>query len=100
MELKKLGSALGYYDDGMYYYFGDNTPKHISVQMQTANASIESCDLRLTTIDNDAASFSKVNWTDVAFFRFGYYSYQKMNLIDMVNKFTNEQWYQVRTKIN
>ena len=32
---------------------------------------------------------------DVAFFRFGYYNYQKMNLVSMVNKFTNGVWYKV-----
>jgi hypothetical protein len=31
----------------------------------------------------------------VAFFRFGYFNYQKLNLVSMVNKFKNATWYKV-----
>jgi hypothetical protein len=41
-----------------------------------------------------------VQWQDVAFFRFGYFNYQKMNLVSMVNKFTNGTWYKVDLIIN
>jgi hypothetical protein len=40
-------------------------------------------------------NFTKTAWTDVVFFRFGYYKYQKMNLVSMVNNFTSEVWYKV-----
>ena len=63
--------------------------------MLTLNPDIETCDIRLTKINADATAFEKVEWMDVAFFRFGYFNYQKMNLIDMVNKFTSDVWYQV-----
>jgi hypothetical protein len=36
-----------------------------------------------------------VPWYDVAFFRLGYFNYMKMNLMSMVQLFTNETWYQV-----
>ena len=41
------------------------------------------------------ANFTKIDWQDVAFFRFGYFNYQKMNLVSMVNYFTNGIWYKV-----
>ena len=31
----------------------------------------------------------------MAFFRFGYFNYQKLNLVSMVNPFTNGTWYKV-----
>ena len=93
LVLKKKSSAPGAYDDGIYQYLEgtDVKPRHIHARMQTTQQSIESCDIRLTTITKDEAepnSFKKVEWQDVAFFRFGYLNYQKMNLIDMVHKFT------------
>lgn len=113
--------------------------------MWTESPDVETCDLRLTTIDANSSlpttkvsayptppasptppvsptppktpsttpstptpppapptpkgpylgNFTKVDWTDVAFFRFGYYQYQKMNLVSMVNNFTSGQWYKV-----
>lgn len=39
--------------------------------------------------------YLKKEWSDVAFFRFGYFNYQKMNLVNMVNKFTNATWYDI-----
>ena len=95
--------------------------------MQTDDPAIETCDLRLTSIDNTTlftgpypttqvpvqkgnktvmvtevvpgpyvSNFTKLDqWHDVAFFRFGYFNYQKMNLVSMVNPFTNGTWYKV-----
>lgn len=146
---------MGSYDDGIFYYFGDQKPEHLTFEMWTDDRDIETCDLRLTSIDKNGsfpnatntssntssittptppttsttngtktnattktnsttnttnatnsstvvvvsgpqlANFSKIQWQDVAFFRFGYFNYQKMNLVSMVNKFTNETWYKV-----
>lgn len=97
--------------------------------MYTEDPDIETCDFRLTTIQNTTnittndttstnatsnatkasnatsanktttlparGNFTKVAWQDVAFFRFGYFNYQKMNLVSMVNKFKNGTWYKV-----
>ncbi len=82
--------------------------------MYTEDADIETCDLRLTTVQNATTdkttttnpsnqnnilpareNFTKVAWQDVAFFRFGYFNYQKLNLVSMVNKFKNGTWYKV-----
>lgn len=76
---------MGAYDDGIFYYFGDSKPQHITVQMQTSNPDIESCDLRLTSINQNVTFFyNKIAWQDVAFFRFGYFNYMKLNLVSMV----------------
>ena len=146
LNITKGAEADGSYDDAMFIYFGDSTPKHITVMMWTDDPNIETCDLRLTTIDKSeqtnitkykpptptptpptpaptpktnttnstktpapptppptpevppspkVGNFSKVPWQDVVFFRFGYFNYQKMNLVSMVNKFTNGAWYKV-----
>lgn len=88
--------------------------------MYTEDGEIETCDLRLTTVENATKlntttpttpsstnatkppvslpareNFTKVAWQDVAFFRFGYFNYQKLNLVSMVNKFKNGTWYKV-----
>ena len=88
--------------------------------MYTDEADIETCNLRLTTVENATKSnatnvttaanntnatkaltlparenFTKVAWQDVAFFRFGYFNYQKFNMVSMVNKFKNATWYKV-----
>lgn len=86
--------------------------------MYSEDADIETCDLRLTTVENATKpstttdttnkattsqtttlpareNFTKVAWQDVAFFRFGYFNYQKLNLVSMVNKFKNGTWYKV-----
>jgi hypothetical protein len=86
--------------------------------MYTEDADIETCDFRLTSIENATKSnatntttaanstakvtslpakenFTKIAWQDVAFFRFGYFNYQKLNLVSMVNKFKNGTWYKV-----
>eukprot|EP00347_Sterkiella_histriomuscorum_P004990 403358323 len=69
--------------------------------MRTANPDIESCDVRLTSINQNVTFFfNKVSWQDVLFYRFGYFNYQKMNLVSMVQKFTNDTWYQVDLLIN
>jgi hypothetical protein len=40
-------------------------------------------------------NFTKAQWQDVAFFRFGYFNYQKLNLVSMVQKFVSKTWYKV-----
>ena len=81
--MTKSETSNGAYDDGIYYYFGDSTPGHISLEMSTNSANVESCDVRLTSVltnQSSTSNFSKQNWTDVAFYRFGYFNYQKLNL--------------------
>ncbi len=56
--------------------------------MKTENPEVESCDLRFTSINETTPNiFDKIAWQDVFFFRFGYFNYQKMNLVSMVNMF-------------
>ena len=55
LYITKNDSSLGSYDDGVYIYFGDKSPKQITFMMWTDDASIETCDLRLTTIDPNAS---------------------------------------------
>jgi hypothetical protein len=42
----------------------------------------------------------KEEWTDVFFYRFGYFNYQKLNLQSMIHKFEEDVWYQVDLIIN
>jgi hypothetical protein len=42
---------MGSYDDGIYYYFGDKMPMHITFEMWTDDADIETCDLRITSVN-------------------------------------------------
>ena len=118
--IEKSAKAQGSYDDGIFIRFGEKKPQHITLEMYTDDADIETCDLRLTTVENATKSnatnattaanatnatkavtlparenFTKVAWQDVAFFRFGYFNYQKLNLVSMVNKFKNATWYKV-----
>lgn len=93
---------MGAYDDGIYRYIGhDKKPDHITFMMRTEDPEVESCDFRLTSINDTINTvFSKLEWQDVAFFRFGYFNYQKMNLVSMVNKFGKDIWYQIDLVIN
>lgn len=78
LKIDKYNNSIGSYDDGAYINFGAKTPKHITFEMYTENQEIESCDLRLTTINTTtttAEKLDKVQWQDVAFFRFGYFYY-------------------------
>ena len=48
---------MGSYDDGIYYYFGgDKTPQHITLEMWTDDPDIETCDLRLTSINSNLST--------------------------------------------
>lgn len=51
LKLEKVSTANGAYDDGLYLNFGKSTPGHISVRMSTNASDVESCDLRLTTME-------------------------------------------------
>lgn len=67
LKLTKHATARGAYDDGIYYFFGDKKPNHITLKMRTDNPSVESCDLRLTTVKTvngsvDNLNFTKVDW--------------------------------------
>jgi hypothetical protein len=112
--IEKSDNAQGSYDDGIFIRFGEKRPQHVTFEMYTEDADIETCDFRLTTIENATntpatntsnstvkpvlparENFTKVAWQDVAFFRFGYFNYQKLNLVSMVNKFKNGTWYKV-----
>ena len=115
LNITKYSNASGSYDDGIYITFNSSMPKHISFQMWTEDPNIETCDIRLTSIvmpDTNTnlsttpappptktttktpvgpfvGNFTKVAWQDVVFFRFGYFNYQKMNLVSMVNPFVS-----------
>jgi hypothetical protein len=120
MLIEKSANSQGSYDDGIFIRFGEKRPEHITFEMYTEDADIETCDFRLTTVENATKpntttpstgnatnptrtpvilpareNFTKVAWQDVAFFRFGYFNYQKLNLVSMVNKFKNGTWYKV-----
>lgn len=52
--------------------------------------------MRFTSINTTTPTvFTKIPWQDVFFFRFGYFNYQKMNLVSMVNMFKQDVWYTV-----
>ena len=63
--------------------------------MLTNSSDVESCDLRLGTVTNISGDMVKDKWNDVAFFRFGYFSYLKMNLENMVKPFQSDTWYTI-----
>lgn len=46
---------MGSYDDGIYIYFDDKKPQHITFSMWTDDPEIETCDFRLTSIDKNAS---------------------------------------------
>jgi hypothetical protein len=50
--ITKNETASGSYDDGLFIYFGDKQPKHITFEMYTEDPNIETCDLRLTSVDS------------------------------------------------
>jgi len=98
----------------------DFKPKHISYWIQTSadSADLESCNLRLSTWtlpnedDDDADTeeeeedaveaspvgppgFEREPLYDVAFVRFGYFNYLKLNGNPMVMKFEGDVWYKI-----
>ena len=102
LRLEKLETASGAYDDGLYYFFNkDVKPEHVQFVMKTESPEVESCDLRFTSINTTTPTvFTKIPWQDVFFFRFGYFNYQKLNLVSMVNMFKQDVWYTVDLLIN
>ena len=52
LYIDKNPKAQGSYDDGIFTYFGNKTPNHITFQMYTEDGEIETCDFRLTSVDN------------------------------------------------
>lgn len=102
LYIEKSANSQGSYDDGIFIRFGEKKPQHITLEMYSDDADIETCDLRLTTVENATKpnattpssgtstnqtrtnatvvlpareNFTKVAWQDVAFFRFGYFNY-------------------------
>ena len=63
--------------------------------MKTDSADVESCDLRLGTVYENEGELIKNKSLDVVFFRFGYFQYLKMNLVNMVKKFDKDIWYHI-----
>jgi hypothetical protein len=116
-------SETGFFDDGFVYLFDkadvekEFKPKHISYWIQTSadSADLESCNLRLSTWtlpeeddadteeEEDAVEASPVGppgyeraaLYDVAFVRFGYFNYLKLNGNPMVMKFEGDIWYKI-----
>lgn len=95
LKLHKVEEAIGLYDDGLYLTFNDSQPQHITLQLNTDSPDIESCDVRLTYDNLTVEGLNKVEWQDSVFFRFGYFNYMKLNLMSMVQMFTNDTWYQI-----
>jgi hypothetical protein len=65
LELHKKDDANGAYDDGIYQIFDTSKPKHISFRMSTDSPDVESCDLRLATMNrssNTSSRYNKVEW--------------------------------------
>ena len=54
--IEKSANAQGSYDDGIFIRFGEKKPEHITLEMYTDDADIETCDLRLTTVENATKS--------------------------------------------
>ena len=40
LEMSKLETAAGMYDDGIYYFFGDSKPQHVTFKLKTDNPQI------------------------------------------------------------
>ena len=56
LYIEKNSNAMGSYDDGIFIRFGEKKPQHITFSMYSENADIETCDLRLTTIENSTTN--------------------------------------------
>ena len=92
LSLTKSNTSSPNFDDGLYYYFGDQKPEHIHVEINVASSSKEAGDIRLVKI-SPTGNFTKESEKDSVFFRFGFYNYMRLNLADMVNKFDADVWY-------
>jgi len=47
-----------------------------------------------------SATYSTVEYSDVAFFRLGYFDYMKLNTENMLRKYEASQWYSVDLVLN
>jgi hypothetical protein len=52
LAIEKSANSQGSYDDGIFIRFGEKKPQHITLEMYSDDADIETCDLRLTTVEN------------------------------------------------
>lgn len=92
LSLTKPTSSSANYDDGLYYYFGDQKPQHVHLKINTNSSSLEAGDIRLVQLES-SSDFTKNSETDSLFFRFGFYNYMRLNLGDMMYKFNAKTWY-------
>ena len=58
LEMTKSGEASGFYDDGLAFLFKDEDgkpkdvkPYHIHIEIQTGTPDVETCDLRLYSVE-------------------------------------------------
>ena len=58
LEMTKSGEAKGFYDDGLAYVFKDEEgnlknvkPAHIHIEVQSGSGDLETCDLRLYSVE-------------------------------------------------
>ena len=122
--MTKLATAEGFFDDGLTYLFGEEIkPRHVHIEVQTNDNQLETCDLRLNTINpvpvetTDAAvtestetesneivltsspvgpdGYAKQPDSDVIFFRMGYFNFMKLNSDAMVHETAADTWYTV-----
>jgi hypothetical protein len=63
--MNKSANASGAYNDGIYIKFGDKSPQHITLSMYSENPDIETCDLRLTTVNTTTNTTAASKTTNV-----------------------------------
>ena len=91
--INKLKTAKTAYDDGYYFRFPEQQVAHITLKVSVGDQALEAGDIRLTKID--PTTLKKIEDNDSLFFRFGFYDYMRLNLDDMVAKYTKDTWYQL-----
>lgn len=124
--MTKVPEAEGFFDDGLTYLFDEEVkPHHIHLEVQTSDNQLETCDLRVNTINpvpvpttdsstdgssTDSAQSSEPVLTqspsgpagyerkpdsDVVFFRLGYYNFMKLNSEPMIHETAADTWYEI-----
>ena len=100
-------------------------PRHIYFEIKTESLEVESCDVRFYSVEkvpepedgtesfgtdtnpqdqsqivtaapsgpND--NYRKIEFSDVAFFRLGYFDFMKLNTANMLRKYDESEWYNV-----
>ena len=99
LNMEKAEESSLAFNDGMFYLFNESVPKHIVFNTRPNTNNSELGDIRLTKVDKNTSTNGTFQIatkdTDAVFFRFGFFSFIRLNFKDLVSKYDIGKWYRI-----